>query len=131
MRKITALIVLGFFAFTASAQENPPPSLSEKQYVDFNDLDSAPEYPGGINAFTNEYLVPKLRKIKTKFKGKIFVSFVVAKDGNITSVKILRSDDTLLNEALVKIFNDSPKWQPGIKKDNPVECQLNLPLTFN
>ncbi len=98
-------------------------------------LAKQPEYSdGGIRGFYN-YVNSnfKIPTVKEDMTARIYVSFVIEKDGSITNVKILRSpNDELSAEAIRVLRNTDKKWIPGETADGKiVRASYNLPITIN
>jgi beta-lactamase regulating signal transducer with metallopeptidase domain/FtsZ-binding cell division protein ZapB len=96
-----------------------------------NKLTVQPEYPGGLMAFYQ--YVNKSFKIPESFTGqaKIYLSFVIEKDGSVTNIKVMRTpNEELANEA-VRVLSESQKWIPGKIKKETVRTSYNLPITIN
>jgi protein TonB len=68
---------------------------------------------------------------KEKITGRVFVSFVVEKNGEVSNVKILRGIGGGCDEEALRVVSKMPKWKPG-KDDygNSVRVQYNLPIKF-
>lgn len=49
-------------------------------------------------------------------QGKVFVQFVIEKDGSITDVKVSRGVDAPLDKEAVRVVKAMPKWKPGKSK---------------
>lgn len=96
-------------------------------------LQVQPEFPGGIQAFygyvTKNFRTPELEQDMT---AKIYVSFVVEKDGSITAIKILRDPGYGLGKEAERVLKSiKTKWSPGIQNGKPVRASYNLPITIN
>jgi protein TonB len=63
-------------------------------------------------------------------QGKVFVTFVVEKDGTIADVKILRGIGGGCDEEAVRVVKSMPKWNPGKQRGEAVRVQFNLPVKF-
>lgn len=63
-------------------------------------------------------------------QGRVFVSFVVDKDGTITDVEVKRSPDPLLSAEAIRVVNRMPRWKPAMIGNKPVRSRFNLPLSF-
>jgi len=66
-------------------------------------------------------------------QGKVYVSFVVEKDGSITNVKVIRGINgaRLLGEEAVRAVMKLPKkFTPGKMNGKPVRVALNVPVHF-
>ena len=92
-----------------------------------------PEYPGGINALMS-YLSKNIKYPETAKKagvqGRVFVSFIVEKDGRVNESKILRGIGAGCDEEALRVVNSMPKWKPGLSEGKPVRVQYNLPIKF-
>jgi len=106
-----------------SAQDDPIFAVVEKM----------PEFPGGKDAFT-KYLVNNIKypenARKNGIHGRVFVTFVVEKNGKITGIRVIRGVDEELDKEAVRVVSEMPKWKPGIQKGNPVRVQFNVPIVY-
>lgn len=97
-------------------------------------VDEYPEFTGGMKAFT-KYMERNLRypsrAQEDEIQGKVFVSFVVEKDGSITDVQVLRGIGYGCDEEAMKVIKKSPLWKPGKNKGVPVRVRYNMPINFN
>lgn len=66
-----------------------------------------------------------------KLEGKVFLSFVVEKDGSLMDIKVDRKLGLGTDEEAVRVLKESPKWQPGIQNGNVVRVKYNIPINFN
>ncbi|MDN3584077.1 energy transducer TonB [Mucilaginibacter flavus] len=93
-----------------------------------------PEFYGGMDAFFN-FLANNIRyplEARTNhIQGRVYVSFIIEKDGSLTNVKSIggSKDNSLKNEA-IRVVKYSPPWQPGIYNGLPVRTQYSIPITF-
>ncbi|MBO7540026.1 MAG: energy transducer TonB [Bacteroidales bacterium] len=98
-----------------------------------SETDRLPEFPGGDDALFN-YLKKNLgypQKAKdNKTEGKVFVEFVVGRDGTITHPEILRPLGDGCSEEALRLVREMPKWEPGRKQGYPVRVQFVLPVYF-
>jgi periplasmic protein TonB len=93
-----------------------------------------PTFKGGdINKF-REWIQKRTNypeeAIKKRLKGKVFLTFIVEKDGSVTNVTVLKGVDPLLDDVAVKAISDSPKWSPGLQRGQPVRVRFQIPLDF-
>lgn len=64
-------------------------------------------------------------------QGKVVVEFVVTKEGNMESFKIVKSVDPELDQNAIEAIKALPrKWQPGFVDGTPVDCYFNLPISY-
>lgn len=96
-------------------------------------LQASPEFPGGIKNFLA--LVGK--RFKTPDIGeegiqRIFLYFVVEKDGTLSNIKVLKDPGYGLgNEAIRVLKSIKTKWKPGIQNNEPVRTAYNLPISVD
>jgi protein TonB len=92
-----------------------------------------PEFPGGMEAFS-KFLRKNLRyphqAQEAEVGGKVFVSFVVEKDGRLTDIKIVKGIGFGCDEEAARVLAKSPAWKPGIQNSKPVRVLFNIPLVF-
>ena len=97
-------------------------------------VEEEPDFPGGMEALL-KYLqeniqYPQLAK-ENNITGKVFVTFVVEKDGRVTQVKLLRDIGGGCGNEAMRVVKAMPKWKPGKQQGRPVRTQFNLPVVFN
>lgn len=99
----------------------------------YEKVDQMPEFQGGqeelISFLVKSIQYPDEAK-KKGTQGKVFVNFVVGKDGSITNAKILKAVDPLLDAEALRVINAMPKWIPGKDKGKEVAVQFTLPISF-
>lgn len=64
-------------------------------------------------------------------EGKVYVEFVVEKDGAITNVQLLRGVDESLNNEALRVVGLSQSWSPGRQRGKAVKQRMVLPITFS
>ncbi|MCW2118594.1 energy transducer TonB [Flavobacterium sp. 7A] len=93
-------------------------------------IEVKPEFPGGIEKFYkfvgNNYRAPE----EEGLKGKVYVTFVVEKDGSLTDIKVLRDIGFGTGKEAIRVLNKSPKWNPGVQNGKPVRVLYSLPITI-
>lgn len=96
-------------------------------------VEKMPSFPGGDAA-----LMKYLRK-NVKFpaiaqengiQGRVYVEFVVNKDGRIVDVKILKGVDRHLDEEALRVVRNMPSWEPGEQRGKAVRVSYRLPINF-
>ena len=93
-------------------------------------VESKPEFQGGLKAFY-EYVGKNFKVPDVKgLAGKIFVTFVIEKDGSITDVKVLRDIGHGTGEEAVRVLTQSPKWIPAQQNGKKVRVLFSLPITI-
>ena len=92
-----------------------------------------PEFPGGTEKFmaylSENIKYPEEAKDKN-ISGRVFINFVVEKDGSVSNVKVMRSIGGGCDEEAVRVVKAMPKWKPGMQRGKPVRVSYVLPVTF-
>jgi protein TonB len=63
-------------------------------------------------------------------QGKVYITFVVESDGTISTVKVAKGVDPLIDDEAVKAVKSSPKWSPGKLKGMSVRVSYLIMLDF-
>ena len=127
----------------------------------FDKPEVLPQFPGGeteLYGWLARNLKYPSEAIEYGVQGRIFVQFVVEKDGNISDIKIAKVSDgraivitaykakddspeelkkeneekglKALQDESIRVVKAMPKWKPGTNKGKPVRCYFNLPIMF-
>ena len=98
-------------------------------------VEQMPQFPDGGMAGLMKYLANNLRYPESARKagtqGRVTVQFVVAKDGSIGNVSILRGVDPALDKEAIRVISAMPKWKPGLQKGKTVNVQFTVPVMFH
>lgn len=62
-------------------------------------------------------------------QGRVYVNFIIAKDGKITNIRMRGPDKNLENEAQ-RIISRLPSMIPGKQRGRPVRVPFSIPITF-
>ena len=92
-----------------------------------------PEFPGGQQAmlqWINNHMQYPQAALDQGIQGRVYVQFVVEKNGSLTNIKVLRNIDTSLSNEAIRLVQTMPRWTPGYKDGQPVRCQVTIPITF-
>jgi TonB family protein len=97
-------------------------------------VEQMPEIPGGIDAFRsriNKKLQYPAQSKRIGIEGKVFIKFVVKKDGTLTNFEILKGINQELDlEALRLLKTEAQGWKPGSQNGKPVHTQFVMPISF-
>ena len=99
----------------------------------FDVVEEMPEFIGGIEKLY-EYLgnninYPEQAK-DFSIQGKVFVQFVVWKDGTIKDVKVVKGAHKLLDKEALRVITNMPDWKPGKQRGKNVNARFTLPIKF-
>lgn len=88
---------------------------------------------GGMPAFY-KYIADKMKypaqARRMGIEGKVFVEFVIGKDGSISDVKAVKGIGAGCDEEAVRVVQSAPAWNPGKQRGKPVKQRMVLPITF-
>ena len=56
---------------------------------------------------------------------------MVKKDGTINDAKVVRSKSPDLDAEALRIVSTFPRFSPARFAQTPVDCKMNLPITFD
>ena len=140
MRRLIVMLVLAVLCsgYTVAQGVGDVPVIRMDDDADFlvqnlSILDTTPEFPGGYDSLIT-YMVRNINypdeAKEANIEGRVFVTFVVEKDGTIAKARLLRDIGGGCGQEVLRIVNAMPKWKPGIKNGKPVRVQFNLPVSF-
>lgn len=89
------------------------------------------DYPGGVDKFRNfvlkNYNVPE----EDGLKGKVFVTFVVEKDGSLSDIKVIRDIGFGTGKEAIRVIKSSNvKWNPGEQNGKKVRMLFSMPISI-
>ena len=68
---------------------------------------------------------------ENNIQGKVFVQFVVEKDGSVSNVKVAKSVDPSLDKEAIRVVKAMPKWEPAKLRGKPVRVSCTIPIGFS
>lgn len=112
--------------------------------VPFILVESAPVFPGcedlptveekreclnkGIIHFVSDnFQIPRKAR-RLDIQGRVFVNFVIEKDGSISNIKVVRGVDPVLDDEAVRVVKGLPKFEPARQHGKPVRVSYTLPI---
>jgi periplasmic protein TonB len=101
--------------------------------VPISGLERLPEPYGGAEAwskFLQKHLKYPYEAIENHMQGRVFLTFVVEKDGHLSGFKITRGAGYGMDEEAMRVLKLAPAWKPGIQNGQPVRVQYNIPINF-
>ena len=96
-------------------------------------VEDMPEFPGGEMALrtyiANAIKYPVIAQ-ENGIQGKVYVTFVVGKDGSVSNASIARGVDPSIDKEALRVINSLPKWKPGKQRGKPVNVSYTVPINF-
>lgn len=68
--------------------------------------------------------------LNSLFGGTVIVIFTIDTTGQVASPFISKSVDFAIDEEVIQIITDSPKWLPAWQNGHPIKAFLRQPLTY-
>ena len=133
MKKLLLALMLMATGFDVEAQNNDTPELQDAGEEVFQVVEKDPEFENGMEGLY-QYLATHLQypdeAKEKKIEGRVYVRFIVEKDGTVTNVEVIHSPDPMLGAEAVRVVEAMPKWKPGRQRGKKVRVQYNLPINF-
>jgi len=96
-------------------------------------VEEMPQFPGGEMALrkfiANAIKYPVIAQ-ENGIQGKVYVSFVVGKDGSVSDARVIRGIDPSLDKEALRVVNSLPTWKPGKQRGEPVRVSFSVPISF-
>ena len=140
-----AVCTNGYAQNSTNANESAVPK-EQTATEDDNDVfvivEKMPQFPAGevaLRKYIAENIVYPQEAKDKKIQGRVFVTFVIGKDGAIEpeSVKIAvdsdgnyRGADPLLDAEAIRVIKTLPKWEPGTQGGKPLRVSYTVPVAF-
>lgn len=99
----------------------------------FTTVEENPSFPDGIKNMY-QYIGRNLRypepARKANVQGKVFVKFIVRKDGSVSDLQVLKGIGFGCDEETVRVLGSMPKWNAGKQNGIPVNVYFTMPVNF-
>ena len=89
-----------------------------------------PEFNGNLNQWIGENVQYPEEAYANQIDGRVFVTFVIEKDGSVTHARVVRSAHPLLDAEALRVIAGMPKWKPAMSEGKAVRFEKTLPITF-
>ena len=94
-------------------------------------IENMPEFPGGnLSTYIKHKLHYPKEALKDEATGKVYVQFVIEKDGSIKQVKIVRGVHPALDSAAIEVISQLPKFRPAKARGKAIEYSFTIPVHF-
>lgn len=117
----------------APVKVHQEPIKEEKAEQIFTIVEDQPTPKGGMAAFYNyvaKHMEYPAQARRMNVEGKVYVQFVVDKDGSLTDVKVLKGIGAGCDKEAISIIKHAPKWNPGKQRGRPVKVRMVIPIVF-
>ncbi len=106
--------------------------IEDKKPV-FYIVEEMPEFPGGkkaLHKFIAESVEYPVVAQDNGIQGRVYVSFVVSDNGEVTDVKLAKGVDSSLDKEAIRVISSMPKWKPGKQRGINVKVSFTVPINF-
>ncbi len=96
-------------------------------------VEDMPEFPGGelaLRKYISSHVKYPVIAQENGIQGKVYVTFVVGKDGRVYNAGIARGVDPSLNKEALRVVNALPPWKPGKQRGKAVNVSYTVPINF-
>ncbi|RFS17073.1 energy transducer TonB [Emticicia sp. C21] len=115
----------------------PPAEVKVAEVEESNEafihVEVQPTFAGGVSElykFLNKTLKYPSAAQRNNVGGKVFMSFIVEKDGSITDIQVAKGVGFGLDEEATRAVKLMPNWNPGKQNGRNVRVRFTLPVTF-
>lgn len=122
------------------------PGEDEDEVFTFLEVENRPIFPGCESFITDEerfkcFNSSLMTHVNREFKlpehvksfnvsEKLYVEFIIERDGSINEAKILRGEDHSLQSEALRVINALPTFKPGTLNGKPVRMSYILPINI-
>ncbi|SIT90811.1 energy transducer TonB [Pontibacter indicus] len=87
-----------------------------------------PVFKKGLQSHLNTYLQLPDHLAKLNLQGLVVAVYTVDAQGKVKNPSIVKSLHPALDEAVLRMLNKMPDWQPGTRNGKPVDVVMTLPI---
>lgn len=126
---VSLFLLAGTFPAIAQQHNEQTKDSTENDKI-YMFVDEMPVFPGNLNTWLYSHVqYPEAAKAKG-IEGKVYVRFVIEKDGTVNDVKIIRGVSPELDNEAKEVISSMPKWYPGRQNNAHVRVYYTVPVYF-
>ena len=136
MKNLTFILSLSL-AFILSSFNSP---INDGVLITYQDgdfvydfVEEMPSFPGGdegLKKYITDHLVYPKKLKKDGIGGKVFVSAIIEKDGEVTHETAYKGINKKLEYEALRLVQGMPNWIPGKHKGKVVRVKVVIPVEF-
>ena len=99
----------------------------------FTIVEEQPSPVGGMRSFytyVSKNLEYPSQARRMGLEGRVFVEFVVEKDGSLTDIKVAKGIGGGCDEEAIRVIEEAPDWNPGKQRGREVRVRMIMPIVF-
>ncbi len=105
-----------------------PTEYYEKCDVIIRNCDIDPKYEENVEAYVQQHIV--IPESMSKAMGDISLKCVVERDGTLSNIEILDSDEPILDEEVIRVLKEMKGWCPGMKNNAIVRSFVTISMSI-
>ncbi len=100
----------------------------------YEKVEQMPRFQGGdVNKFSSwlngRVVYPDVAR-EMSIQGTVRVRFIVGVDGKLTNIEVISNTDRQLNNEVLRVVRQSPKWEPGVQQNAAVPVRVEVSVVF-
>ncbi|MFC5284565.1 energy transducer TonB [Pedobacter alpinus] len=103
------------------------------EVTEYDKFETLPSFKGGMETF-GKFLTKNLRyppnARKDNIQGRVYIQFIIKKDGTLSESKILKGIGGGCDEEALRVINLSPDWNPGLQRGIAKNVSYSVPIFF-
>ncbi|MGM9699124.1 MAG: TonB family protein [Prevotella sp.] len=111
----------------------PAENALDNNPLNFRVVEDLPQFPGGAVEMM-KWLTANLKyppsAQKRKVQGKVVVQFIIADDGTMTDLTIVKPLERTCDSEALRVMRMMPKWKPGMQDGKPCRTMVCIPIVF-
>lgn len=119
--------------FMAFVSANAYSQSDDSDNAVYSMVDERAQFPGGQNEML-KYLQENLQYPEAakanNVHGRVFVKFIVERDGSLSDIKVMKGLGNGCDEEAIRLIQSMPKWKPGKNKGKEVRTSMTVPVNF-
>ena len=129
MKHILSLTILLTFSFNSFGQNSPIATDKKTDLYNYHTLEDKPLFGDATNQeesekLLDEYVQERIDSLELKKDYKAYISFEIHTDGSVQNVQVSYGKDKKVNEKVVEIISELPKWKPASKNEELVKSSF-------
>ncbi|WP_316635458.1 hypothetical protein [uncultured Flavobacterium sp.] len=106
-------------------------NTEEEIYSGLTAIEVVPDFPGGIDNFYQLFIKEFKRPEETEnLKNRIIVSFVIEKDGSLSTFDFSENTDPKIKTEITRALKTLPNWVPGTQNGKKTRTKYSMPIAF-
>jgi len=104
-----------------------------EEKIFFNIIEEPAEFPGGDKAlyrYIHDNVKYPVIAQENGIQGKVYVNFVVNKEGKAVNAVVSRPVDPSLDKEALRVINSLPRFKPGKQRGKPVQVYYTALINF-